>query len=677
MPADEDELTELTDADFPRVDLVGKGANGIPRFLIAKQDGAAGLLEPDFVRGLIAKAEPGREPSGGEQVTMTGTPAAIASLINGMAGAPVRKAAEPSELQAVAKHAYPGGTTEVALAKHAYDLVVKAKYDAADRKRMAGSGAAMEDGSYPIADKEDVTSAVRAVGRGGADHDAIRRHVIKRAKAVGASSEIPDNWAADGSLKEAPVAKSDPVAKDMGPELDDGADGLDPTVPLAAPADDSAPGDPADPGSPAWEAIDAATAGKWTSILARARVAIDILAEREMLEAASADPDDAENAWDLQDVCCAIDYAISVLAPFAVAEQSEADCGADAMAAIGKAMAGFGAVPMDRIEVLSLVTKAGRVLSAANEAEIRTAAASLQKVLTSLPSAPVADEQPVSKESAMPEAPAQTAAPDAPAQAAAQPDTAPAEVTKAAALPVLAWDKDGAPVTISPAAISAVIKADEAGKPAQVAVYDADGNLVGVADPADITPLANVKAPGGNDDAPADDSAPAEDAPADAADMTPAPPADAGTPADGTPDDDVAKADAAAPETSTTTDAHDVLKSLVTEAVTAVLDARTPAEDIAKQADVAGLRAEVEVLKGRLVTVENSPAAPKVFSNGQVPPAGQMRGQDQGAAAHVDIAKAAALRAEFRSADPAEQNRLAAEMQQAAIGHLAALHGRT
>ena len=127
------------------------------------------------------------------------------------------------------------------------------------------------------------------------------------------------------------------VAKDMGPELDDSTDGLDPTVPLAAPDSDDAPGDPTDPGSPAWEAIDAATACKWTSILARARVAVDLLAEREMLEAASADPGDMENAFDLQDVCCAIDYAIGVLAPFAVSEQSEADCGeADMMAAVGK-----------------------------------------------------------------------------------------------------------------------------------------------------------------------------------------------------------------------------------------------------------------------------------------------------------------------------------------------------
>lgn len=76
------------------------------------------------------------------------------------------------------------------------------KYNADDRKRMAGNGHAMEDGSYPIEDAEDLDNAIHAVGRGGADHDAIRRHIIKRAQALGLSERIPDNWAGDGSLKD-------------------------------------------------------------------------------------------------------------------------------------------------------------------------------------------------------------------------------------------------------------------------------------------------------------------------------------------------------------------------------------------------------------------------------------------------------------------------------------------
>jgi ATP-dependent protease ClpP protease subunit len=75
-----------------------------------------------------------------------------------------------------------------------------AKYKQDDRDRMAKSGQAMPDGSYPIADAEDLDNAIHAVGRGGADHDAIRKHIITRAAALGLSSKIPDNWNSDGSM---------------------------------------------------------------------------------------------------------------------------------------------------------------------------------------------------------------------------------------------------------------------------------------------------------------------------------------------------------------------------------------------------------------------------------------------------------------------------------------------
>lgn len=82
-------------------------------------------------------------------------------------------------------------------------LVNADKYKQDDRDQMAKSGAAMPDGSYPIADSEDLDNAIHAVGRGGADHDAIRKHVIKRAQDLKLSSKIPDNWNSDGSLKSA------------------------------------------------------------------------------------------------------------------------------------------------------------------------------------------------------------------------------------------------------------------------------------------------------------------------------------------------------------------------------------------------------------------------------------------------------------------------------------------
>ncbi|MET9073842.1 hypothetical protein ABZX95_17080 [Streptomyces sp. NPDC004232] len=79
-------------------------------------------------------------------------------------------------------------------------------YSAKQKRQMAAKGQAMKnasgDPSYPIKSKADLRKAIRAVGRGGADHDKIRAHIIKRAKALGLTSMIPDTWKADGSMKE-------------------------------------------------------------------------------------------------------------------------------------------------------------------------------------------------------------------------------------------------------------------------------------------------------------------------------------------------------------------------------------------------------------------------------------------------------------------------------------------
>jgi hypothetical protein len=78
------------------------------------------------------------------------------------------------------------------------------KYDAAHRRSLAESGVALPDGSYPVADGEDLHHAIRAVGRGRHDnHDAIRRHIIERAHALGMDDVIPDTRNANGTLEEA------------------------------------------------------------------------------------------------------------------------------------------------------------------------------------------------------------------------------------------------------------------------------------------------------------------------------------------------------------------------------------------------------------------------------------------------------------------------------------------
>lgn len=97
----------------------------------------------------------------------------------------------------------------------AYEAQVRAKYTDKQRQKMAGNEA-MPDGSYPIADAEDLDNAIHAVGRGTQNsHNAIRKHIIARAKALGKSSEIPDNWNSDGSLKTDNAAALDGEDRDQ------------------------------------------------------------------------------------------------------------------------------------------------------------------------------------------------------------------------------------------------------------------------------------------------------------------------------------------------------------------------------------------------------------------------------------------------------------------------------
>lgn len=59
----------------------------------------------------------------------------------------------------------------------------------AERKKMAKTGMAMPDGSFPIPDEEHLRSAIRL-----ARTPEQRAHVIRRAKALGLSRLIPDGW---------------------------------------------------------------------------------------------------------------------------------------------------------------------------------------------------------------------------------------------------------------------------------------------------------------------------------------------------------------------------------------------------------------------------------------------------------------------------------------------------
>jgi hypothetical protein len=71
--------------------------------------------------------------------------------------------------------------------------MMKREFSQEQRRRMASSGTAMPDGSYPIANREDLMNAIRSWGRGGARQD-VKEHIMRRARALNAESMIPEEW---------------------------------------------------------------------------------------------------------------------------------------------------------------------------------------------------------------------------------------------------------------------------------------------------------------------------------------------------------------------------------------------------------------------------------------------------------------------------------------------------
>ena len=82
--------------------------------------------------------------------------------------------------------------------------------DAATMRKLQSQGQAIPnasgDPSFPVRNAGDLAKAIRAVGLVQPSTDAararVRVYLIARAKALGLSSQIPDSWNADGSLKD-------------------------------------------------------------------------------------------------------------------------------------------------------------------------------------------------------------------------------------------------------------------------------------------------------------------------------------------------------------------------------------------------------------------------------------------------------------------------------------------
>lgn len=71
--------------------------------------------------------------------------------------------------------------------------MMKREFNQNQRERLASSGAAMSDGSYPIVNRGDLENAIQAYGR-ASNKGAVKEHIMRRARALGLEELIPEAW---------------------------------------------------------------------------------------------------------------------------------------------------------------------------------------------------------------------------------------------------------------------------------------------------------------------------------------------------------------------------------------------------------------------------------------------------------------------------------------------------
>lgn len=81
----------------------------------------------------------------------------------------------------------------------------KREFSDKQRQHAADTGAAMPGGGYPIENEQDLKNAVQAFGR-AKDKEATKKHIIGRAKALGATHHLPADW--EGSTKDKETKKA-------------------------------------------------------------------------------------------------------------------------------------------------------------------------------------------------------------------------------------------------------------------------------------------------------------------------------------------------------------------------------------------------------------------------------------------------------------------------------------
>lgn len=159
----------IVDGDIFEVSLVDRPANPNCLFTVAKADSSGDLQvveEPELVE--TDKTE--------HEVTISLKP-------------------DPAQFAELLKSLGKNGYVVKADTDHPmFGVELTKAIKQADRDEMAKSGVAMPNGDFPIPDKGHLRSAIGHLGNYTGDKAKAKAHIIKRARALGLTSMLPDEW---------------------------------------------------------------------------------------------------------------------------------------------------------------------------------------------------------------------------------------------------------------------------------------------------------------------------------------------------------------------------------------------------------------------------------------------------------------------------------------------------
>ena len=98
----------------------------------------------------------------------------------------------------IGDHDEPGEEMDEESMEDARPFFFDREFSTKAREKAAASGAAMPGGGYPIENEQDLKNAIHAFGR-AKNPEATKAHIKKRARALGLTKLIPENWDAAGT----------------------------------------------------------------------------------------------------------------------------------------------------------------------------------------------------------------------------------------------------------------------------------------------------------------------------------------------------------------------------------------------------------------------------------------------------------------------------------------------